>query len=132
MKTFIGVPATEGRPASVTVVDQSGAIKLPGVHGWGKSLHAAATAKAILMDCRGPDDAVKYHRRFMWRALASVDASKPWKMTMADVETVLGDIMANEPAIRANAARVMQSPAPVVSEGGVGPGGSAFSPIKMK
>lgn len=122
MKTYIGVPTTQG--GQLTVVDsatgESKALQPPpdAKFGWGKDLMGApVTAKAILTDLLGSAaDAEKVYRRVMWRTVAAWDMAKSFQVTDAELRSELRDVMASEEDLKRARSQAASEVAPVGDE----------------
>lgn len=132
VKTYMGIPASPGVPAAVSVVGD-GSRKLAGDFAWGKNQPKGGDlALAILRDHVGEPEATRYYRRFMWRTVVNWDKDRPFTLTGEEIDAVLAEIRETDKGIAGQRSKVLQEPAPIAREGGIGPGGVPFSPIEKK
>lgn len=131
--TYIGTPSTAPDvPPTVSVSDERGLRHLDGVFAWGASTPpCAALAKAILLDHLGDaDEAALYHRRFMWRLIATKNAAQPFRITAAQIDHALEEIRQTDQLVAKAAARVAAEQPTVADERGHA--GIGLSPIRMR
>ena len=134
MKTYMGLPVVPGYEPILTVTENGDLRPLVGAWGWGKgNLKGADTTMAILKDYLGDGDlALHYCRRVYWRTLAAYPGEAPFRISGAEIDAVLADIRDGEPLLNKARTAASQEAPPIEREGGIGPGGTAFSEITKR
>lgn len=124
MITYMGLP---GDPAQVGATDSADGttVLLDGPHGWGKdprNPNRPTTALAILTHHLGDAGlAKKYATRFLWRALVSQPADKPFTLTTGEIAEMMKEMQGTEAETRKIASTIAGEVAPMVSDtGGAG------------